>query len=235
MQYNQDPTKHTDTFGAGKHGWTEGNGASPRSLVRASHMNALFRELLAAIEGGGLTPDAGDLTQLNTVLAAMRTVSTSLGNSLTALSLEVDALQEPPCAQYEITGTAPVGGDFDFSAVLTRGSWSLPTSDTIQVPSAGLYMVTVSGAFTSTDAANPTPLELMLMRNAGASYQMRAQRFSTGTSDYVRIGGTFLISITTPASHTLNLRNDSPLANTLGIVAAEDPAITLVKIGSWAS
>lgn len=87
MDYNQDPTKHTDTFGSGKHGFGEEVGA--RSIIRSSHVNALFREILAAIEGGSMVPSGADNTQLAQVLAAIRLTAnnadTEISNLITGL------------------------------------------------------------------------------------------------------------------------------------------------------
>jgi hypothetical protein len=72
MQRIDTATKDVDKFGAGKHGFKDGNKALG---VAATQLDAAFfdgvqEELLAVIEAAGITPNAGVLTQLLTALRA---------------------------------------------------------------------------------------------------------------------------------------------------------------------
>ena len=66
-------TKAVDLYGAGKHGFKNGNlglGVAPTDL-NAEWFNGVQEELLAVIENAGLTPSAGTLTQLRQAIAIM--------------------------------------------------------------------------------------------------------------------------------------------------------------------
>jgi hypothetical protein len=67
------PTKAVDLFGAGKHGFKNGDlalGIIPTDC-NAEFFNAIQEELLAVIEGNSIVPDAGSRTQLYQALQAM--------------------------------------------------------------------------------------------------------------------------------------------------------------------
>jgi hypothetical protein len=66
-------TKAVDLYGPGKHGFKNGNlslGIRPTDL-NAEFFNGVQEELLAVIEGAGLTPDASVLNQLQQALVAL--------------------------------------------------------------------------------------------------------------------------------------------------------------------
>lgn len=63
-------TKATDLFGVGKHGFRDGNlgaGILPTDL-NAAYFNGMQEEIMAIIEGAGLVPSSGTLTQLATAI-----------------------------------------------------------------------------------------------------------------------------------------------------------------------
>ena len=67
------PSKAVDLFGAGKHGFKDGDlglGIPPTAL-NAKLFNALQEELMAVIEGAGLTPNGAVLNQLNQAIQIM--------------------------------------------------------------------------------------------------------------------------------------------------------------------
>lgn len=72
-------TKAVDLYGPGKHGFKNGNlslGNTPTDF-NAEWCNGLQEELLAVIEGAGLTPDAGTLNQLQQAIQLMIAAATA--------------------------------------------------------------------------------------------------------------------------------------------------------------
>lgn len=72
-------TKAVDLYGPGKHGFKNGNlslGITPTDL-NAEFFNGVQEELLAVIEGAGLTPDAGTLNQLQQAIQLMIAAATA--------------------------------------------------------------------------------------------------------------------------------------------------------------
>lgn len=64
-------TKSTDLFGAGKHGFTDGNaqGGTPPTQFSALWCNAVQEAIAQTVEGSGLTLDGDDHTQLHKAVA----------------------------------------------------------------------------------------------------------------------------------------------------------------------
>lgn len=72
-------TKAVDLYGPGKHGFKNGNlslGIPPTDF-NAEFFNGVQEELLAVIEGAGLTPDAGTLNQLQQAIQLMIAAATA--------------------------------------------------------------------------------------------------------------------------------------------------------------
>jgi hypothetical protein len=77
MQRINTATKAVDKFGAGKHGFNDGNkaGGVAATVVDAAWVNGVQEELLTVIEAAGLTPDNDDMTQLATAIQSSKLIS----------------------------------------------------------------------------------------------------------------------------------------------------------------
>jgi hypothetical protein len=69
-----------NTFGSGKHGFTEGgDGTVPRSLIRDTFLNGVLGEIMNVIESIGMTGSGVDRAQLSKAIA-IRSLAHALGN-----------------------------------------------------------------------------------------------------------------------------------------------------------
>ncbi|QQR69122.1 MAG: hypothetical protein IPI58_00040 [Alphaproteobacteria bacterium] len=73
MQRITTSTKAIDLFGAGKHGFTDGNPSlgTPSTQLNAIWFNGIQEEIATVIETAGITLSGGDNTQLDDALAAL--------------------------------------------------------------------------------------------------------------------------------------------------------------------
>lgn len=135
MDRTSDTTKHTDKFGAGKHGYREAGPGVVPTRIRATDADSWSEEIVRAIEGAGLTPDANDLGQL-----------------LLAIKALIGRDQVKACAVGFATGAVGDATPFSFStAAVANPSLSADTgfsvdlgNDEITVPTTGRYEATLS-------------------------------------------------------------------------------------------
>lgn len=75
-----------DKFGQGKNGFTSGNVQTgiKATALNADFCNALQEELMAIIEGEGLTPDGDTLTQVYS--AIKHAINAAINNSITSIN-----------------------------------------------------------------------------------------------------------------------------------------------------
>lgn len=144
------PTKAIDLFGAGKHGFKDGNlglGISPTDFD-AAFFNDLQEELIAIIEAAGLVPTAGTRNQVYQAIQAM-----IAGNSANDFKTSV---------RFTTTGNIVLSGlgtqaGGDWGAALTAGDRILPKDQTTGSQS-GIYIASAGAWVRATDADGASEL-----------------------------------------------------------------------------
>ncbi len=105
------------------------------------------------------------------------------------------------------------------------GSWSLASNE-IQVPSAGVYRVSVIARVTSTGTDNPTSAVVHIMCGAsGIVGRALGDRWSATAGLSFQIVGHAEFSISTPSSSKIWFKNQSAVADTLTIADGGSGAV----------
>lgn len=179
MNRTQDPTKETDKYGSGKHGYSEGSpGVVSPTRLRATDANAWQEEIVRTIEAAGLTPDAADLGQLAVAAALL------------------------PFQKMAVYGLTGITSDYltfaAISGISNPSGWSLSESDTrITAPAAGVYAVFFQAAFTSPDTTNPTDVGVFLRDSASVNLsRFITKRTSATAAHVVQVNGFAVVNNT---------------------------------------
>lgn len=137
-------TKAVDLFGAGKHGWRDGDlsvGVQPTD-AEADWFNQLQEEVANVIEAQGITLDAGDRTQLYQAIQLMIAGATNNGLKI--------PVRFTTTANIVLSGLGTQAGG-DWGVALTAGDRILPKDQTTGAD-RGIY-IAAAGAWTrATDA-----------------------------------------------------------------------------------
>lgn len=106
-------------------------------------------------------------------------------------------------SKLTVTGTGPTVGSSGYTEAATNE---------IQVPEAGLYLISVSGVFACGDTALITLLTARVKKGATTVGDACGVRFSSGGgggTDPALIHSTMMAQITTPASERITVENQS--------------------------
>lgn len=203
-----------DTFGAGKNGFTEGvTGSVPRTLIRpAGFLNPVLRELLATIEGAGLTPSSASNVQLLAAVKALSDQHVAMASIATGLTF---------------TNAAYAAWTLDLESPNT---FSLANSDTeIVLPVVGTYKIDFTGAFRAASASNPLSAEVHLVCGAAAAI-MTAVRYSATTTLEFTVTGSLVVSVTNLATQRVKLLNSTGVdLNTSSVIGDRRVVVTRIR------
>lgn len=178
MDRINDPTAEADKFGAGKDGFTEGDGGLVLpTRVRSPWLDGVQEELLGLIEGMGVTPDSGDFTQLSSIL-----------------------LQ--PAASFEIfvaSGSSPQDATFALIEQNKAGHFTVASGDEEIAPLlAGTYLVTVHLRVISDSTADPLQFSAFISTDDGAAatrFILKGARWSATPAHRATLSGSALMQL----------------------------------------
>lgn len=94
------------------------------------------------------------------------------------------------------------------SPVLGQGTWTLASNE-VEVPAAGLYLISAGLIMSSTDTANPKVISTDLEIGGTAEYVQLVTRFSGTAGNQVDTYFSWLKNITTPSTQKIRLKNTS--------------------------
>jgi hypothetical protein len=126
-------------------------------------------------------------------------------NRLDAIDLLFTARQQH--YQEDLDGTATTAGSnmpLNNTGIISDGAFS-KTGETIQVPAAGTYAVTITASMTTTATGNPQLMSMTLKRGATTEETQSQHRQTASASSYVPFALSCLVEITTPASERLSV------------------------------
>jgi hypothetical protein len=112
-------------------------------------------------------------------------------------------------AYYTVSGSAvAIGGTLTLTQVHAGSGYTL-SSNQVEVPTAGKYLVGISIQSTVNNAANPTEFAYDVERGGSGVVKAQGQRFSATTTQEMQVSATGIIDITTPASEKFDVSNQS--------------------------
>ena len=214
-----DDLAEADTFGAGKNGFTEGDlGTVPRSLIRPDgFLNPVLREIMATIEGGGITPSSASYVQLLAAVKALSDQHAASASIATGLTF-TDATYAPWTLDLELPNT-----------------FSLANSDTeLVLPVVGTYKIDFSGAFRSSNTSNPINGEVHLVVGAGStivdSTVMTSVRLSATTTVEISFHGSIIFTVTNLTTQRVKLHNSTGFdLNTSSVIGSRKVCVTRIR------
>jgi len=171
--------------------------------INITDVDTFTATIVAPADGEAIT-SASDVQPLQGLANRTKNLNTRL---------TADELKTPIGAKYTITATDPDGsfgnGPFNLTAVTVNAGYTLVGGNTIQVPTAGRYLINAMVKRESTSVTNPLQFGAFVIVDTG-----------TGASKKVE-------NYTYRWSATTGLKISSPIN---GIVLVTDPATDLISV-----
>lgn len=149
-------------------------------------------------------PDDGDSitgASVTTGLQSLANRTKYLNDTATAAALVAGSV-----AMYSLSGTGVADGDALTLAETydINGNYTL-SGNTVTVPAAGYYLVSVCGKFTSTDASADEHYGFNLKKADLADIWVAGGRFSATVSDFINLSVSRIFQVTVPASEAISV------------------------------
>lgn len=112
-------------------------------------------------------------------------------------------------ALYAVSGSAVADGSKFTLAQTHAGSGYSLSSDEVQVPAAGKYLVGLTINATHSSASNPSTLIATVVKGAATQTDAQDTRYSTTTSQELQGTSLIVLDVATPASEKLSVKNAS--------------------------
>lgn len=187
MERTQHSTLLVDANGAGKDGFTNGDpGVTPATVVDADIMNSLQEEIANAVEAAGFTLSLANQAQLASAAVQLQ-ASYKISGSGVANQADL-TLAAGPAAQDP-----------------TPDSGFGLASNTITVPTAGIYLVEVTVRVSNAATGNPSGMGVYVHVGSGETYKIYTDRNTANASEIMLVSGSVLVEIAVPGTNTIQI------------------------------